>query len=417
MSDFPAATTKSLQLRFVLMSSVVLGLLSLVAAVVHPVVVRFDVFYFAGSLGAAFGFAGTYLLARRGKLAASSNLLLAVATLGLAVGVTREAVTSTHHLLFLGFLVPVMAAFLLDRLWVGVSLVGFTLILLSAHAARFAHPPEEIMTLVVVFVAGSSLSAVDLGLRARERMRADAQETESDRLRELNEMRMQFINTAAHDLRTPLTPLKLALATLRRGSEETDQPRIQLMERSVTRFELLIEDMLDAARLQAGRLTLKRASVNFDVLVREALESFRDPARKGDLLLDASGVQPARIDADALKASQVILNLVSNAIKYTPAGGKVFVSLQARPHEALLVVQDTGLGMSAEQMSHLFQPFVRLHEGQPGVAKGTGLGLYISKGIMEAHGGRLTVQSDGPGKGSQFTAAWPLATSPGRVPP
>lgn len=333
-----------------------------------------------------------------------------MATLALAIGITYEPETSTHHLLLLGLVVPVLMAFLLDRFRVGVALVGATVVFLAAHAARFDHPNGEVLTIAFVFLAASSVGALDAALRDRERRRAEAAETESGRLRELNDLRMQFISTAAHDLRTPLTPLKLALATLRLEGQEAKRPeRLDMMQRSVARFELLIEDMLDASRLQAGRLTLKRVPVDLDALVREAVESFQDAAKKGGLVVDATEVLPARIDADPLKASQVVMNLMSNAVKYTPPGGQVTLALRAGPQDATLRVQDTGLGMTPEQMSRLFQPFVRLHEGQPGVAKGTGLGLYITKGIVEAHGGRLTVQSDGSGKGSTFTVDWPLA--------
>lgn len=399
------------QLRFVVAASAVLGLLSLASAIWFPAAVGLDPTYFAISVGAAIGFAVSWFLATRGNLRHGSNLLLLVAVLSVAIGVTYDPSTSTHHLMLIGLVVPVMVAFLLDRFLVGAGLVGATIVFLAAHAARFAHPPGEIATLALVFVAAGAISALDAGLRGRGHRRAQLAETESKRLRELNEMRMEFISAAAHDLRTPLTPLKLALAALRLGGEEAERSqRIDMMQRSVARFELLIEDMLDASRLQAGRLTLKRVPVDVDQLVREVLDSFKDAANKGELILDATGVQPARIDADPLKASQVIMNLVSNAVKYTPPGGRVTVSLETGPHEAILQVRDTGLGITPEQQVRLFQPFERPHEGQPGVAKGTGLGLYISKGIVETHGGRLAVQSEGPGRGSSFTVAWPLAS-------
>lgn len=405
-------SARPFQLRLVETTSAVLGLLALFAAIWFPVSGGLDPIYFGVAVGAVIGFTGSWFLAKRGNLRQSSNLVLAVTILVLAIDTSHDPQTSTHHFLILGFIVPVTTAFLLDRMWVGAGLVGATLVVLAAHAARFAHPPGEVATIAIIFVAASAVSAFDAILRARERQRAEAAETESGRLSELNEMRMQFINTAAHDLRTPLTPLKLAMATLRMGGQEADRSDcLDMMQRSVARFELLIEDMLDASRLQAGRLSLKRAPVDFDPLVREALDSFKEMARKGDLALDATGVQPTRIEADPLKASQVVMNLVSNAVKYTPPGGKVTLSLQSGPREAILVVQDTGLGMTAQQMARLFQPFVRLHEGQPGVVKGTGLGLYISKGIVEAHGGRLTVQSEGLGKGSTFTVTWPLVSA------
>jgi signal transduction histidine kinase len=387
--------------------------LVLAAAVWLPLEVGFDWFYFVTDLGVFIGLLVSGFLANRGDLARSSNLLLVVMVLALGLGITRETDTSAHHLLLVGLLIPVMMAFFLDRMVVALGLVSGTILFLAFHAAHFAHPPGEMATLALVFVAGSSIGGLDAFLRLRERHRAEAAETESGRLRELNEMRMQFINTAAHDLRTPLTPLKLSMATLRLGNQDAKQAAsLDMMQRNVSRFEMLIEDMLDASRLQAGRLTLKRAPVELDSLVHEALESFREAMLKGGLSVDARGVQRVRIDADPLKASQVVMNLLSNAVKYTPAGGTVTLEARAGSSEATFVVKDTGLGMTPEQIARLFQPFVRLHEGQPGVAKGTGLGLYITKGIVEAHGGQVAVASGGPGQGSTFTVTWPLAPPP-----
>jgi PAS domain S-box-containing protein len=241
---------------------------------------------------------------------------------------------------------------------------------------------------------------------------AEAKDLEVKRLEDLNKMRMEFLNTAAHDLKTPLTPLRLAMGTLRLGTLTPAQKvSIDLMDRNIARFQALVEDMLDAARLQAGRLKLRREDVSPNPLVADAVASFQEPARQAGLTLRVASLPEARIDADPLKVMQVLMNLVSNAVKYTPRGGQVLVEARATPQEWEFLVHDSGLGMTAEQMSRLFQPFVRLHEDVPGTAKGTGLGLYISKGIVEQHGGRLWAESEGPGKGSTFHVAFPLAAA------
>ncbi len=249
---------------------------------------------------------------------------------------------------------------------------------------------------------------------AEQRLR-QAQESrrEVERLDEVNKMRMEFLNAAAHDLKTPLTPMKLELATLRLKGGLDDGQRVSLerLDRGLKRFQNLIDDLLDAARLQAGRLALRRTRVRLAPLLTEAVDAFRTVAGQEDVELTLEEGPDARVDADPAKAVQVLMNLVSNAIKYTPAGGRVRMRSSIKGREAVVEFRDSGLGMTPEQIGRLFQAFVRLHETTPGVAKGTGLGLYISKGIVEAHGGRIWAESAGPGKGSAFFVAWPLAAA------
>jgi PAS domain S-box-containing protein len=242
------------------------------------------------------------------------------------------------------------------------------------------------------------------------RQELDNKTRDVKRLEELNKMRMEFLNSAAHDLKTPLTPLKLQLATFRiTGKSNPEQKAgLDLMERNVTRFQVLVDDMLDAARLQAGKLKLRREAVDLAPLVQEAVASFQETARAAGLQMEVALAPRIVIDADPSKLVQVLMNLVSNAVKYTPKGGRIQVDLVDGGPEAHLTIADSGLGMTTDQLSRLFQPFVRLHE-ELAVAKGTGLGLYISKGITEQHGGRIWAESEGPGKGSTFHLAWPLA--------
>jgi chemotaxis family two-component system sensor kinase Cph1 len=138
------------------------------------------------------------------------------------------------------------------------------------------------------------------------------------------------------------------------------------------------------------------AAVDLGALVQEALASFEEAARVGELRMEAAAPSGVRIDADPTKCMQVLMNLVSNAVKYTPKGGHVAVRVTAGEKEAEVAITDNGLGMTSDQLGQLFQPFVRVHEGIAGVAKGTGLGLYISKGIVEQHGGRMWFESEEP---------------------
>lgn len=161
-----------------------------------PVVGGFDLTYFATLVGSAIGFTVAWFLAKRGNLRDGSSLLLVVAVLSLAIGVTYDPHTSVHHLLLLGFVVPVMIAFFLDRWWVGAGLVGAAIVFLAAHAAHFAHPAGEVATLALVFATAGSISASDAVLRGRGHRRAQVAETESGRLRDLNEMQIEQVSAA-----------------------------------------------------------------------------------------------------------------------------------------------------------------------------------------------------------------------------
>lgn len=240
------------------------------------------------------------------------------------------------------------------------------------------------------------------------RQEVTRKEGEVRRLDELARMRMEFLNAAAHDFKTPLTPLRLQMSTLRnQGLLDARQAQgFDLMERNLRRLEALVDDMLDAARLQSGRLALRKQTMPLGPLVQEAVLAFQEQARQRRITLEVREPSLVRVDVDPGKAMQVLMNLVSNAVKYTPEGGHVRVGVEDRGDEALVVVQDDGLGLTKDQLAKLFGPFTRLHEDQAGVAKGTGLGLYISKGIVEQHGGRLWAESAGEGRGATFLAAW-----------
>ncbi|HUR25027.1 MAG TPA: PAS domain S-box protein [Candidatus Thermoplasmatota archaeon] len=261
----------------------------------------------------------------------------------------------------------------------------------------------------VVRILGYVADITDAKAAEAARLELERQGREVERLQELSLMRMEFLNNAAHDLNTPLTPLKIALAVFRLGSANLTPEQLEtldLFDRNVRRFQVLVQDMLDAGRIQGGRLKLRTAPTSLAALVEEAAASFADSASQAGLTLTMEPIPAVIANVDRDKTSQVVFNLVSNAVKYTPAGG-ITIRVEASSGEAVISVADTGLGLSKEQVAQLFQPFVRLHEATS-TARGTGLGLYICKGIVEQQGGRIWAESDGPGKGSTFRLALPL---------
>jgi signal transduction histidine kinase len=242
---------------------------------------------------------------------------------------------------------------------------------------------------------------------------ATSREAELETLRKMNAFKTQFLNTAAHELNTPLTPLRLQLHLLKAESmgplNDRQTKAVALLDRNVTRLSSLVGEILEVARLQSGRVRLNPTVVEVDAVVDEVIESFNETARKVGVGLAFEGTPGLSAQADRNRFTQVLFNLVSNALKFTPAGGSVTIDARRRNGHVEFQVRDTGLGLSDEQMARLFQPFSQVHDPMAVPATGTGLGLYICKGLVEAQGGSISVRSPGPGRGSTFTFTLPAA--------
>lgn len=234
------------------------------------------------------------------------------------------------------------------------------------------------------------------------------EEAEVARIKALEEVRKTFMSEASHELNTPLTPLRIhAEALAETELDEQQRDHLVVIERNILRLANLVKGMLEASRLETGRFRLEREDVPLGVVVEESLVALREVATEAGLTLHAGPFEVLVVDADRHRIAQVMHNLVSNAIAFTPSGGRIDVSVRQRDGQAMVRVADSGIGLTPEQCARLFQPFSRPHEGT-GVPKGTGLGLFISKGIVEQHGGRIWAESDGPGKGSSFCFTLPL---------
>jgi PAS domain S-box-containing protein len=241
------------------------------------------------------------------------------------------------------------------------------------------------------------------------RKQAETHAREAERLREAAAFKTQFLNNAAHELATPLTPLKLQLATMRPRLEALDPKGFTMLKRNVDRLGTLVTDLLDAARLQSGRLRMSFRDVDVDEALARIVASFRPQAQAAGITL---GVRPGtaglHLECDETRLEQVLFNLVHNALKFTPRGGQVWLRAAADHDHVELEVRDTGIGLTAAQMERLFTPFTQVHDATTHKTGGTGLGLYIARGIADQHHGTLGVASEGPGQGTTFTVRLPL---------
>lgn len=229
------------------------------------------------------------------------------------------------------------------------------------------------------------------------------------RVRQLEMMRRDFISNISHELRTPLASLKALVETLRDGAlEDTDvaQQFLQKMETEVEAMVQMVQELLDLARIESGQAALNIEPTDLEPLARGVVERLRPQANRSGLSLEVhfpQGLPPVLADGERIQ--QVLMNLLHNAIKFTPAGGKVEVSAEFIGEEVIVAVRDTGIGISPQDLPRVFERFYRADRARSG--SGTGLGLAIAKHIVQNHGGRIWAESV-EGQGSTFFFALPV---------
>ena len=239
----------------------------------------------------------------------------------------------------------------------------------------------------------------------------------------------EFLATLSHELRNPLAPMRSALDVLkiRHGNDE-DARVIGAFDRQLRHLTRLVDDLMEVSRITQNRMQLRRAPVDMAALVRGAVHDMAPvmTAARHTLRLTLPDA-PVTVDGDATRLAQVVINLLGNAAKYTPDGGLIDVELAGQTGHAELRVRDNGIGIPAGALGTIFQLFTQLEPGRERACGGLGIGLALARGIVELHGGEILVESDGPGRGSQFTLRLPLiagcavaeeiATAPGQPAP
>jgi two-component system phosphate regulon sensor histidine kinase PhoR len=214
----------------------------------------------------------------------------------------------------------------------------------------------------------------------------------------LERVRTDFVANVSHELRTPLTAIKgFAETLLGSGFENREQALrfVSIIDRQAERLSRLIDDLLTLSDLELGRTAIQAVPVSLEAVVREVADLLADPARRGEVEVDIEVPGGLRVLGDADRLAQVASNLLDNAIKYTPAGGRVRISAQRGPGSPTveLIVADTGRGIPAEDLPRVAERFYRVDKARSRELGGTGLGLAIVKHIVQAHGGQLKIES------------------------
>lgn len=222
----------------------------------------------------------------------------------------------------------------------------------------------------------------------------------------------RFSADASHELRTPLTVLQgelEAIADKGQTLPEEIKDTIGSALEETQRLSKIVESLLAISRLEAGEARVQPVRLDFAELARTTSDQMRLLAEEKHISMSCNGTGPVEVEADPSRLKQVVVNLLDNAIKYTPEGGKVSISVTLRDGHAVLEVADSGLGIAADDLPHVFERFYRADKARSRQMGGTGLGLSIVRSICSAHGGQVTVSST-EGRGSVFRVELPLAT-------
>ena len=243
--------------------------------------------------------------------------------------------------------------------------------------------------------------------RVQEALRKEAQEKD------------QFLAVLSHELRNPLAPLRTSLEVLRAGTApDPDKAKsLQVMDRQLSQLTSLVDQLMDAARISSGKIVLDREPVDAVELVRGVLEDHAQLLENAGLKLEMDfREEPLAVSADRLRLAQAVGNLLTNAVKFTDPGGTVGVAVRETGREAVIVVRDTGIGMEKGQEERFFRPFAQASSSVDRARGGLGLGLALVRGLIDAHGGKVEAQSEGPGQGTSFSIRLPLTIAPRRRP-
>ncbi|HEY9721915.1 MAG TPA: HAMP domain-containing sensor histidine kinase [Oscillatoriaceae cyanobacterium] len=302
-----------------------------------------------------------------------------------------------------------------------LAVAAFDFFFTRPYFTLAANDPGYYFTFLVMAVVGALISYLTSHLARevrRNRQRAEEAEAYEHELAEahrklltLDQLKASLINNVSHELRTPLATIEGNAELLQdhvAGTLNTPQEEfVAQIQIGSKRLERMVDYLLDFSQLECGRFTFDIGPCDLRAVVSEAADQVAPAAKAAKLELEiALPEQPVELDIDAQRIRQVIFNLLDNAIKFTPAGGRVEATLSADERNASVSVRDTGIGIDAAHLPHVFDKFYQVDPTSTRARGGAGLGLSFSKALIEGHGGRLEVHST-PGSGSTFAFTLP----------
>ncbi len=345
---------------------------------------------------------GVVVLAGTAELHAPTALARHIARMETALGDNPELVADLHAN-FRAAVNEVLAVAALAAFLAAIAVSLFT-------SRRIVGPIQAMMEASQRIAAGDYHERVQIPSQDELGALAQAFNRMAETLEQVERRRMELIGDVAHELRTPLSSIKGIMEGLVDGVLPMEPATFLDVQREVNRLQRLVHDLEELSRAEAGQIPLAPRPTAMTDLIRTAADRLRPQFEdKGiGLHLDLPAhLPPAR--ADPSRITQVLLNLMGNALQYTPPGGQVTVRAWNTGTEVTVAVQDTGIGIPAQHLPHIFERFYRVDKSRSRAGGGSGIGLTIAKHLVEAHGGRIWAESAGPNRGSTFTFTLPLA--------
>jgi signal transduction histidine kinase len=294
---------------------------------------------------------------------------------------------------------------------------------LTTEVSLLIDQQKNVSAAIIAAIRGVSISIAFLIVSWNRRLHSFVEERtvdlkgKTDELENANaklllhdKMQQEFINVAAHELRTPIQPLLGVTELIQQSMDSKDSIEItrddvEMLVRNAKRLERLSSDILEVSRIEGRSLKLNKERLDLNEKIQQVIKDVKSfvPSHKSvDLVFESKAAEPAVVEADKTRLFEVLSNILRNAINFTEKGS-ILVTLEERNDQAVVTVRDTGRGIDSEIFPKLFTKFVTKSE------QGTGLGLYLSKGIIEAHGGKIWAENNPDGKGATFTFTLPLA--------
>ena len=260
--------------------------------------------------------------------------------------------------------------------------------------------------------SGKILGAVNVLVDITERKQAE------DSVKLADRSKNEFLAILAHELRNPLAPIRSAVQILNREDALAPESHwaLSAIERQVRQMARLIDDLVDVARITSNRFELRREQVDLAAVLQLAVETSSAPLKAGGQeFVFALPEESIYLDADSVRLAQAVSNLLDNAAKYTERGGRIWLSAERRGDEAVITVRDTGVGISAVVLPHIFEAFTHGEQPQARTRGGLGIGLTLAKRLVEMHGGTVAAESGGQDMGSTFVIRLPAVADPAQA--
>ena len=290
------------------------------------------------------------------------------------------------------------------------GLVGivFAVILAALISRTIATPLQRVAAAATDVARGDYLVNVPISGPPELRSLAESFNRMTSEVLAANNAQRDFLGNVSHDLKTPLTSIQGYSQAIMDGAVDDPQAAAEIIYEEAGRLNRMVVELTDLERLEAGRLSMKSEALDMSQLVDAVVQSLLVVAEKQGIQLESRAERVPRIVGDGDRLAQVLMNLISNALKFTPSGGTVQVVTREQVAGVAVEIRDTGIGIPADELPRVFERFYQVDKAR-GPQRGTGLGLAIAQEIIDSHGGKITAQSDGRHQGTVFRIWLPSA--------